>query len=39
MMVNYLYDSEQIVRNHEAYVRDGMMAESSAVTKLAKGKD
>jgi len=39
MMVNYLYDSEQIVRNHEAYVRDGIVAASSAVTKLAKGKD
>ena len=39
MMVNYLYDSEQIVRNHESYVRDGMVAASSAVTKLAKDKD
>lgn len=39
MMVNYLYDSEQIVRNHEAYVRDGIVAASSAATKLAKGKD
>jgi len=39
MMVNYLYDSEQIVRNHEGYVRDGIVAASSAVTKLAKGKD
>ena len=39
MMVNYLYDSDQIVRNHEAYVRDGIVAASSAVTKLAKNKD
>lgn len=39
MMVNYLYDSEQIVSNHEAYVRDSIIAASSAVSKLAKGKD
>lgn len=39
MMVNYLYDSDQIVRNHEAYVRDGIVAASSAVTKLAKNRD
>lgn len=39
MMVNYLYDSDQIVSNHEAYVRDGIVVASSAVSKLAKGKD
>lgn len=39
MMVNYLYDSDQIISNHEAYVRDGVVAASSAVAKLAKGKD
>ena len=39
MMVNYLYDRSQIVSNHEAYVREGVIASSSAVTKLAKGKD
>jgi len=39
MMVNYLYDSDQIVSNHEAYVRDGVVAASSTTAKLAKGKD
>ena len=39
VMVNYLYDSDDIVSNHEAYVRDGVIAASSAVTRLAKGKD
>ncbi|MGB0631297.1 MAG: malonyl-CoA decarboxylase [Alphaproteobacteria bacterium] len=39
MMVNYLYDRSQIVSNHEAYVRDGVIATSSSVAKLAKGKD
>jgi malonyl-CoA decarboxylase len=39
MMVNYLYDSDQIVRNHEAYVRDGIVAASSTVTKLSKNRD
>jgi malonyl-CoA decarboxylase len=39
MMVNYLYDSDQIVSNHEAYVRDGIIAASSATSKLAKGTD
>ena len=36
MMVNYLYDSDDIVSNHEAYVRDGAIAASSAVARLAK---
>ena len=39
VMVNYLYDSDEIVSNHEAYVRDGVIASSSAVTRLAKGKN
>ena len=39
VMVNYLYDSDEIVSNHEAYVRDGVIASSSAVIRLAKGKD
>jgi malonyl-CoA decarboxylase len=39
MMVNYLYDSDQIVSNHEAYVRDGVVAASSTAAKLAKGRD
>lgn len=39
IMVNYLYDSDQIISNHETYVRDGIVAASSAVAKLAKGKD
>lgn len=39
MMVNYLYDSDQIVSNHEAYVRDGAVVASSAVAKLAKGSN
>ena len=38
-MVNYLYDSDEIVSNHEAYVRDGAIVASSAVTKLAAGRD
>ena len=39
VMINYLYDSDEIVSNHEAYVRDSVIASSSAVTRLAKGKD
>jgi malonyl-CoA decarboxylase len=38
MMVNYLYDSDEIVSNHEAYVRDGKIAVSSAVARLASGR-
>jgi len=36
-MVNYLYDRDRIVSNHEAYVRDGVIATSAAVAKLSKG--
>jgi len=39
MMVNYLYDSDHIVSNHEAYVRDGAVARSSSVAKLLAGRD
>jgi malonyl-CoA decarboxylase len=39
IMVNYLYDSDQIVSNHEAYVRDGVIAASPTVAKLAKDTD
>ena len=39
MMVNYLYDSDQIVSNHEAYVGEGNVVASSAVSRLAKGAD
>ncbi len=38
MMVNYLYDSHEIVSNHEAYVREGKIAVSSAVARLASGR-
>ena len=39
IMVNYLYDSDHIISNHETYVRDGIVAASSTVAKLAKDKD
>ena len=39
MMVNYLYDSDEIVSNHEAFIRDGVIAASSSAAKLAKGTD
>lgn len=39
MMVNYLYDSNEIISNHEAYVRDGVIVASSSVMKLAAGRD
>ena len=38
MMVNYLYDSGEIVSNHEAYVRYGVIAASSGITRLAAGR-
>jgi malonyl-CoA decarboxylase len=34
MMVNYLYDIDEIVENHELYIRDGKIAVSSAVRSL-----
>ena len=39
MMVNYVYDSEKIISNHETYVRDGFVSASKEVLRLAKGKD
>jgi malonyl-CoA decarboxylase len=33
-MVNYLYDLDEIERNHEAFVNRGQIAASSAVKKL-----
>lgn len=38
VMVNYLYDSAQIVSNHESFVRNGEIAMSGAVGKLAAGR-
>ena len=34
LMVNYLYDLDEIERNHEAFVNRGQIAASSAVKKL-----
>jgi malonyl-CoA decarboxylase len=34
IMVNYLYDLDEIERNHEAFVNRGAIAASSAVRKL-----
>jgi malonyl-CoA decarboxylase len=34
MMVNYLYDNEEIVENHETFVREGKVAFSSSVRTL-----
>ena len=35
LMVNYLYDLDEIERNHETFVNRGQIAASSAVRKLA----
>jgi len=35
MMVNYVYDEETVVANHEAYVNEGRVAHSRAVAALA----
>jgi malonyl-CoA decarboxylase len=37
VMVNYLYDLDQVEANHEAYANRGVVAASSAVRKLAAG--
>ena len=34
IMVNYLYDLDEIERNHEAFVNRGQIAASAAVKKL-----
>ncbi len=36
MMVNYVYDSDEIVENHEAFVREGKVAVSSQVRGLLR---
>ena len=36
IMVNYRYDPDSIEANHEAYVKDGVIAVSSDVSKLQK---
>jgi malonyl-CoA decarboxylase len=36
LMVNYLYDLDQIEKNHEAYAEHRAVVASSAVTKLAR---
>jgi malonyl-CoA decarboxylase len=36
LMVNYLYDLDEIEANHEAFVERGIVAASSAVRKLAR---
>ncbi|HEX9170859.1 MAG TPA: malonyl-CoA decarboxylase [Roseiarcus sp.] len=37
IMVNYLYDLDEIERNHESFVNRGQIAASSAVKKLLPG--
>jgi malonyl-CoA decarboxylase len=38
LMVNYLYDLDDIEKNHEAYANQGDVAASGAVRKLLKGE-
>jgi len=38
IMVNYRYDPDKIVANHEAYVREGRIAAASRVRALASGR-
>ncbi len=38
IMVNYRYDPDRIVANHEAYVSEGIIALSPAVKSLASGR-
>ena len=35
-MVNYLYDLDDIEKNHEAYAQQRIVVASSAVTKLVR---
>jgi malonyl-CoA decarboxylase len=37
MLVNYVYDEDQIAGNHEAYVHDGTVAQSDEVGRLLAG--
>jgi malonyl-CoA decarboxylase len=39
MMVNYLYRLDEVEVNHEAFVRDGNIATSHAIKKLARDRD
>ena len=39
MMVNYLYRLDEVEDNHEAFVRDGSIATSHAIKKLARDRD
>jgi malonyl-CoA decarboxylase len=38
LMVNYLYDLDEIEKNHEAYAQQRTVAASSGVTRLARSK-
>jgi len=38
LMVNYLYDPDEIEKNHEAYAQQRTVTASSAVTRLARTK-
>jgi malonyl-CoA decarboxylase len=38
LMVNYLYDLDEIEQNHEAFLEKGIVAASPAVRKLVKAK-
>jgi malonyl-CoA decarboxylase len=37
LMVNYLYELDDIEKNHEAYARQRTVIAASAVNKLVKG--
>jgi malonyl-CoA decarboxylase len=36
MMVNYLYDLDRLEANHEAFIRQGVVAHSEAVAELLR---
>ena len=38
LMVNYLYELDDIEKNHEAFANQGLVAAASAVRKLTKGE-
>jgi malonyl-CoA decarboxylase len=38
MMVNYLYRLDEVEENHEAFVRDGSIATSHSIKKLARDR-
>ena len=38
MMVNYLYDLDQIEKNHEAFINDKKVIASNEIRKLANRK-